>query len=135
MNINIIKDIIKNDQYISSEMINTALVLIENLYSVYNCKCNLDLQELYNLSPNVDENIFYETVFYLTRPRIKFLIQNFKVFNPISNKYIEFEDKNLIIEMMREENYVNPITNSNLSLEEFGNQVLTYFTVAEEYKD
>ncbi|HEN9589687.1 hypothetical protein R4463_07795 [Acinetobacter baumannii] len=81
-----------------------------------------------HVSLEVEDDDFIYSVFYLARPEINILKQEFSAWKESVHDFVLFEDKNFILEMLRDKNYVNPFSGEDLSSEEFEEQVLTFFT-------
>ena len=86
-------------------------------------------EELRNyVSPKIDDEDFIYSVFYLTRPGINVLKQEFSAWKEVVNDYVFVEEKIIILEMLRDKEYANPFSGQELRPEEFEEQVITFFT-------
>jgi len=81
-----------------------------------------------HVSKEIDDEDFIYSVFYLTRPDVNVLKQEFSAWKPIINDFALVEDKTYILEMLRDQEYANPFSGDDLSSQEFEEQVLTFFT-------
>lgn len=131
-----LKELITSNPKINKDMRFVCCFIIDYIFiNSTNIESKLKFDFLYHLLTYIpDENVFYESVFYLTRFPIKLLDQKFEALDVHKNEYIEIFDKEQILDMMRSEKYYNPIDNREITLKEFSNEVLTYFTVSNKYK-
>ena len=128
-----IKILISDNHTVGQDMQAVCFAIIDYISVGTETKVHLNFDDLYRISPEVDENIFYDAIFYLTRPPISILSQEFEALDPIEGRYIEVPDKQEIIEDMRKEEYYNPHTGDKLTLEDFGRQVLTFFKPSKRF--
>ena len=128
-----IKILISNNPTVKKDMQAVCLAIIDYISVGPETKSHLNFDDLYRVSPVVDEDIFYDAVFYLTRPPVSVLSQEFEALDPTEGIYIEVPDKQEIIEDMRKEEYYNPHTGDELTLEDFGIQVVTFFKPSERF--
>lgn len=131
-----LKVLITSNHKINKEMSFVCCFIIDYIFTnPSNVESKLRFDFLFNLSTYItDENIFYESVFYLSRFPIKLLDQKFEALDIFKNEYVEISDKEQILDMMRFEKYYNPIDKREITLEEFSVEVLTYFTVSDKYR-
>lgn len=72
------------------------------------------------------ENEFYDMIFLLSRGKDALIEQHFKVWHETFSRYVEF-DSTIIKNQLRAENYINPISNKVLSIDDYAKEVITYF--------
>ncbi|MBE9578031.1 MULTISPECIES: hypothetical protein [Moraxella] len=121
-----VKDKIKESR-ISDDMAKVCFAIIDYLSTEPDKKTHLTFARLYDISPKVDENTFYNAVFLLTRHKFGVLEQNFEAIN-CRGDYQIVPDKQQIIDDIKEKEFFNPFTGKELSEQEFGEQVLTFFS-------
>lgn len=97
-------------------------------------KDNLDLETSFHfeelrqyVSPQVDDEDFIYSVFYLTRPNINVLKQEFSAWKESVHDFVFIEDRAFILDMLRDKEYTNPFSGEELSPEDFEEQVITFF--------
>lgn len=127
-----VKNKITENHRFNDGMISVCHAIIDYVCVGPSQKNHLTFADLYRISPKVDEETFYDAVFYLTRKNINVLIQDFEALDP-QRGYIQVPDKNQIIEDMKNEEFINPFTGDLLTEEEFGQQVLTYFMPSPDF--
>lgn len=128
-----LKKIIEGNLYhLNAEMVEVCYAIIDYVSVGPTKKSHLSFMDLYRISPKVDEEIFYDAVFYLTRKNINVLTQEFEALDP-KYGFKQVPDKAQILEDMRNEEFFNPFTGKALTEEEFGEQVLSYFTPSFEF--
>ena len=98
-------------------------------------KSHLTFTYLYSIAPKVDEGIFYDAVFYLTKKNINVLEQQFEAINPRTHSFQYVVDKEFFIEDMRDGELYNPFVGDLLSEKEFGEQVITYFSPSQYFME
>jgi len=81
-----------------------------------------------HVHPDINNSDFIYAVFYLTRPNIQVLSQEFSVWDERISDYVHYHNKQIISEILRDKEYVNPLSGEPLSQEDFEEQVLTFFT-------
>lgn len=116
---------------INPDMVQVCFAIIDHVAVGPIQKAHLTFHELHRISPKTDDKTFYDAVFYLTRKKINVLTQNFEALDR-DDEYTAV-DREAVLEAIRQENYFNPHTGQSLTEEEFGEQVLTYFSPAEEF--
>lgn len=117
-----------NLSHVSMDMVQVCLAIIDYVSVGPSRKPHLTFHDLYRVSPKVDEDIFYNAVFYLTKKNIDVLEQQFEAISPRTHSFQYVIDKEELIEGMRNGELYNPFIGNPLSEEEFGKQVLTYFS-------
>lgn len=127
-----IKHIITENRHIDEKMASVCLSIINHVSIAPEKRKHLTFADLYRISPKVSEEIFYDAVFYLTRKNINVLVQEFEALDPKFG-YKAVPDKEEILECMKTDDFFNPFTGDDLNEEEFGKQVLTYFSVSPEF--
>ncbi len=84
-----------------------------------------------DLRPHVDESVdnedFIYSVFYLCRKDINVLQQEFSVWNDVSEIYDHYMDKDVILKMLKDKNFFNPISGEDLNESQFEEEILTFF--------
>lgn len=128
-----IKSLISDNQAVDKNMQAVCFAIIDYISVGAETKIHLNFDDLYRISPKVEEGVFYDAVFYLTRPPISVLSQEFEALEPTEGRYIEVPDRQEIIDDMRKEEYYNPFTGDKLTLEDFGTQILTFFKPSERF--
>jgi len=88
-----------------------------------------------HVSLEIEDDDFIYSVFYLARPEVNILKQEFSAWKESVHDFVLVEDKNFILEMLRDKEYVNPFSGEELSSEEFEEQVLTFFTPTSYFLD
>ena len=126
-----IKILISKNHTINKDMQAVCFAIIDYVSVGPETKNHLNFDDLYRVSPVVDEDIFYDAVFYLTRPPVSILSQEFEALDPIENTYIEVPDKQEIIEDMN--NNLSDYDKYKLTLEDFGRQVVTFFKPSKRF--
>lgn len=127
-----IKNNIIENSHIGKQMADICLSIIDHVSIGSKTRTHLTFKDLHNLNPNVDEDVFYDAVFYLTRVNVNVLVQQFEALHP-RNGFVAVPNRKEIIEDMRNDELSNPFTGEELSEEEFGKQVITYFSVSPEF--
>lgn len=122
-----IKHKIKTNRHVKEDMANVCYAIIDYVAIKPSQKTHLSFLDLYRISPNVDEDIFYDAVFFLTKKPINVLFQEFEALN-LRGEFQQVPDREQILEDMRNEEFYNPFSGKLLTEEEFGLEVLTYFT-------
>ena len=122
----------ENLDHFDTEVAEVCYAIIDYVSVGPTKKSHLSFLDLYRVSPKVDEEIFYDAVFYLTRKNINVLTQEFEA---LDHKYgfKQVPDKEQILEDMRNEKFFNPFIGELLTEQEFGEQVLSYFTPSCEF--
>lgn len=118
--------------HFNTEMIEVCHAIIDYVSVGPTKKSHLSFIDLYRISPKVEEEVFYDAVFYLTRKNINVLTQEFEALDP-KYGFKQVPDKEQILEDMRNEKFFNPFTGIELTEKEFGEQVLSYFTPSCEF--
>ena len=127
--INELKDkVYSNLSDIDKDMAEVCLAIIEHVSVGPSKKSYLSFVDLYRISPQVDEKVFYEAVFYLTKRNINVLEQQFEAMEPRTHDFQPIPDKENFVEDMRDGELYNPFVGELLSEKEFGEQVITYFS-------
>lgn len=97
-------------------------------------KDNLDLEMSFNfeelrrhVSPQIDNEDFIYSVFYLTRPTVNVLKQEFSAWKESVQDFVFVEDRAFILDVLRDKEYTNPFSGKELSPEDFEDQVITFF--------
>lgn len=127
-----IKHSIINNRHINEKMASVCLSIIDHVSVGPETRTHLTFADLYRISPKVDENIFYEAVFYLTNRNINVLTQEFEALD-LRGVFKAVPDREEILECMRNDELFNPFTGIDLSDEQFGKEVITYFSVSPEF--
>ncbi|WP_288454528.1 hypothetical protein [uncultured Acinetobacter sp.] len=122
-----IKNKIQTNRHIKEDMANVCYAIIDYVSIKPSQKNHLSFLDLYRVSPKVDEDIFYDAVFYLTRKHINVLVQEFEALD-LYGSFTQVPDREQILEDMRNEEFFNPFSGKPLTEEEFGQEILTYFT-------
>lgn len=122
----------ENLDHFDTEVVEVCYAIIDYVSVGPTKKSHLSFIDLYRVSPKVDEEIFYDAVFYLTRKNINVLTQEFEALDP-KYGFKQVPDKEQILEDMRNEKFFNPFTGELLTEQEFGEQVLSYFTPSCEF--
>lgn len=117
-----------NLSHIDKDMAKVCLAIIEHVSVGPSKKPHLTFVDLYRVSPKVDEEVFYKAVFYLTKRSINVLEQQFEAFEPRTHSFQSITNREDFIEDMRNGELYNPFIGDLLSEEEFGKQVITYFS-------
>ncbi|TEU23330.1 hypothetical protein [Alkanindiges illinoisensis] len=115
---------------INPDMAHICVDITIYISKVPESKSHLTFQDLYQTVSNresVDEDDFYEAVFFLIR-RLQILEQKHEALNPKLGRYERVPDEQEIIEAISERDFFNPFTGQSLTLEEFSEQVLPYFS-------
>lgn len=118
---------------IDKDIAEVCLAIIEHVSVGPSKKSYLSFVDLYRISPQVDEDKFYEAVFYLTRRNIDVLEQQFKALEPRTCDFQLIPNKEEFIEHMRDGELYNPFIGDLLSEKEFGRQVITYFSPSKRF--
>lgn len=121
-----VKDKIKAS-HISNDMTAVCFAIIDYLSTELNKKTHLTFARLYDISPKVDDEVFYDAVFLLTKHKIGILEQHFEAVNRRGVFQI-VPDRQQILDSIREQEFFNPFTGQELTEEQFGKQVLTFFS-------
>lgn len=121
-----IKDKIKASR-ISDDMASVCFAIIDYLSTEPNKKSHLTFSRLYEISPKVDDETFYDAVFLLTKNKFGVLEQHFEALDGSGN-YKSVTDRQQILDDIKEQEFFNPFTGDELSEEQFGEQVLTFFS-------
>ena len=119
---------------INEDMNRVCLAIIDHVAVGPSKKSHLTFTELYRISPKVNEDDFYEAVFYLTKKNVNVLKQQFEAFDPNSG-FKSVPDREQIFEDMRNEDFYNPFTGQKLTEQQFGEQVPTYFSPSEYFME
>jgi len=122
----------ENLDHFDTEMVEVCYAIIDYVSVGPTKKSHLSFIDLYRISPKVEDEIFYDAVFYLTRKNINVLTQEFEALDP-KYGFKQVPDKEQILEDMRNEEFFNPFTGESLTEQEFGEQVLSYFTPSCEF--
>lgn len=126
-----VKDRIK-DSHINDNMAEVCFAIIDYLSTEPTKKTHLTFARLYEISPKVDDEVFYNAVFLLTKNKFGVLEQNFEALD-LNGQYKLVPDKQQIIDDMKEEEFYNPFTGEQLSEKQFGEQVLTFFSPTKQF--
>ena len=118
---------------IDKDMAEVCLAIIDHVSVAPLKKPHLTFLDLYRISPKVEDKVFYEAVFYLTKRSIDVLEQQFEALEPRTCSFKSIPDKEDFIEDMREGELYNPFIGKSLSEEEFGKQVVTFFSPSEYF--
>ncbi|WP_198078445.1 hypothetical protein [Acinetobacter calcoaceticus] len=118
--------------HINPDMAKVCIAIIEYVSIAPYKKPHLTFNDLYRVSPKVEDETFYDAVFYLTRKNINVLTQEFEAFHPREG-FKKVPDREQILEDMKNEEFFNPFTGDELNEKEFGEQVLTYFSPSTEF--
>lgn len=121
-----------NLSHINSDMAKVCIAIIEYVSIAPSKKPQLTFHDLYRVSPKVEDEIFYDAVFYLTKKNINVLTQQFEALHP-KEGFKKVPDREQILEDMKNEEFFNPFTGNKLNEKEFGEQVLTYFSPSTEF--
>ena len=121
-----VKDKIKA-AHISDDMIAVCFAVIDYLSTEPNKKTHLTFRRLYEISPKVDDETFYDAVFLLTKNKFSVLEQHFEALDR-DGIYKIVPDRQQIIDDIKNQEFFNPFTGQELSEQEFGEQVLTFFS-------
>lgn len=113
---------------IDKDMAEVCLAIIEYVSVGPTKKPHLTFIDLYRVSPKVNDEVFYKAVFYLTRRSINVLEQQFEALEPRTRSFQSITNKEEFIEDMRNGELYNPFVGNILNEEEFGKQVITYFS-------
>lgn len=113
---------------IDKDMAEVCLAIIDHVSVGPSKKPHLTFIDLYRISPQVNEEVFYEAVFYLTKRSVDVLEQQFEAIEPRTNSFQSIPNRQGFIEDMRDGELYNPFVGNILSEEEFGKQVITYFS-------
>lgn len=128
-----IQDDLKNK---SSEMLELCLKVIDYISIAPELKVDFSLSQIYDSINSIsDEDVFYNSIFYLTRKNINILTQKFKVLDANKNEYIPYTIDTEFLRALSERDFYNPITGDELSEKEFSEQVLTYFAPSDGFKE
>lgn len=125
-----IKDEIKSSP-VGDDVAQVCFAIIDYLATCPNKKTHLTFARLYEISPKVDEQAFYDAVFLLTKHKISVLEQHFEALNHQGN-YEIVPDKQQIIDDIKEQTFFNPFTGQPLSEAQFGKEVLTFFSPTQQ---
>lgn len=120
---------------IDKDMAEVCLAIIDHVSIGPSKKPHLTFVDLYRISPKVNEEVFYEAVFYLTKKTIDVLEQQFEALEPRTCNFQPIPNKENFIEDMRDGELYNPFIGDPLSEEEFGKQVITYFSPSKEFME
>lgn len=120
------RDKIKTSR-ISSDTASVCFAIIDYLSTEPNKKTHLTFSRLYTISPKVDDETFYDAVFLLTKNQFGVLEQNFEA-KDRNGDYKLVPDKQQILDDIKNQEFYNPFTGDELSEQEFGEQVLTFFS-------
>lgn len=114
------------------DIIQPCLEIINYVSIAPERKMHLSFQDLYRVCTKVSENDFYDAVFFLTRKKTAVLTQNFEALHPRLG-YKAVPNREEILQAMRDDDLYNPFTGDELTEDEFGEQVLTYFTPSSDF--
>ncbi|WP_201597575.1 hypothetical protein [Psychrobacter fulvigenes] len=118
---------------IDKDMAEVCLAIIEHVSVGPTKKPHLTFIDLYRVSPKVNDEVFYEAVFYLTRRSINVLEQQFEALEPRTRSFQSITNREEFIEDMRNGELYNPFVGNILNEEEFGKQVITYFSPSKRF--
>lgn len=127
-----LKSKISSNTLVSKDVANVCFAIIDYVAVGPRQKPHLTFAYLYRISPKVEEKSFYEAVFLLTRKSINVLTQEFEALHPRSG-YQQVPNRKDIIQSMRSRDFYNPFTGKSLSEEEFGKEVITYFSPSQDF--
>lgn len=116
---------------IPDDVASVCRAIIEHISRSPKSFSHLSFMDLYRISPQVNEESFYEAVFLLTRHPYNILTQNFEALHPRGGYQI-VPDREDIIDAMKSNDFFNPFTGEELNEDEFGKQVLMFFSPSEE---
>ena len=122
---------IETNSHISSNMASVCYAIIDYVSVGAAKKPHLTFTDLYRISPKVDEDVFYDAVFLLTKHQYNILKQQFEALHPRKG-FQPVPDREEIIEAMKNDDFFNPITGEDLTEEEFGKQVITFFSPSDD---
>lgn len=122
-----VKDRIIKSSHVDDNMASVCFAIIDYLSIEPNKKRHLTFTRLYEISPKVDDEIFYDAVFLLTRHKFSVLEQHFEAQNSRGDFEIVL-NRQQVLNDMKEEKFFNPLTGQELTEEQFGQQVLTFFS-------
>lgn len=117
------------------DMVRVCLAIIDHVAIGPSKKPHLTFYDLNRISPKVNEDVFYDAVFYLTKKNINVLEQQFEAINPRTHSFQHIVDKKAFIEDMRDGELYNPFVGDSLSEKEFGEQVITYFSPSKYFME
>lgn len=115
-----------------ADMAQVCIAIIEFVSVGATQKPHLTFRDLYKVSPKVNEEVFYDAIFYLTRQNINVLTKQFEALHP-KEGFKQVPDREQIIKDMKNEEFFNPFTGKKLTEEEFGEQVLIYFSPSKDF--
>lgn len=122
---------------VSTEMLSACLDMIDYVAIAPSRKKHLTFIDLYkHVDQSTSEDIFYKAVFFLTKNNVNVLTQKFEAFNSTINRYeaiVDNEDIEELLDSIATGEYIHPINGSTLTAEQFGEQVLTYFSVSNDF--
>lgn len=121
-----IKDKIKASR-VSDDTIAVCFAIIDYLSTEPNKKTHLTFARLYEISPKVDNETFYDAVFLLTKNKFSVLEQNFEALDR-DDTYKTVPDRQQVVDDIKSQEFSNPFTGNKLTEQEFGKQVLTFFS-------
>lgn len=109
--------------------------LLDFLFTVnLDCESSFHFEDLRShVDEAVDDEDFIYSVFYLCRKDINILQQEFSVWNNSNGIYDHFLEKNLILEMLRDRTFYNPISGEDLNESQFAEEILTFFTPTKHF--
>lgn len=120
---------------IDKDMAKVCLAIIEHVSVGPSKKPHLTFVDLYRVSPKVDEEVFYEAVFYLTKRSINVLEQQFEALEPRTHSFQPIPNREEFIEDMRDGELYNPFIGDLLNEKVFGEQVIMYFSPSKEFME
>lgn len=92
------------------------------------CESSFYFEDLRSHVDNsVDSEDFIYSVFYLCRKDINILQQEFSVWNNSNGIYDHYIEKNIILDMLRDKKFYNPISGDDLNESQFEDEILTFF--------
>lgn len=121
-----VKDRIKASP-IDDDVTAVCFAIIDYLSTEPNKKTHLTFTRLYEITPKVDDEIFYDAVFLLTKNKFSVLEQHFEALDH-DGTYKIVPDRQQIIDDIKNQDFFNPFTGQSLTEEQFGKQVLTFFS-------
>jgi len=80
-----------------------------------------------HIHKDIDNEDFIYSVFFLCRKDMNVLQQEFTVWNNENSSFEHYLDKNHIYEILKSQDFCNPISGESLKATDFENEVLTFF--------
>lgn len=126
-----IKDKIK-DCRISDETVRICFAIIDFLSNDLDKKTHLTFARLYKISSPINDDAFYDAIVLLTKNKFGVLEQQFEALHP-RDGFKLVPDKQQILDDIKEQTFYNPFTGQELSEQEFGEQVITFFSPTKKW--